>query len=103
MITRREELIAEQDDDGEDESDGDDEGVDSGSESLVECGDQDDQLIDEGYEGYHDGFCRSQDTPRRLSPYRPLHRLRIEGHPTMKLSPTDKKWFKQHVKSFKWN
>ena len=88
MITRREELIAEhEDDDGEDESSDDDEGVDSGSESLVECGDQDDQLIDEGYEGYHGGSYRSQDTPRRVVSLPPYPSTSHQGPPNQETVP----------------
>jgi len=50
------------------------------------------------------GWLRFRESCRmRWSGWSAIHRLRIEGHPTKKLSPTDKKWFKQHVKSFKWN
>ena len=97
MITRREELIAVQDEE-DDETEDEDDSADSDAESLIECTSDDDTLIGVGYEAFHGHW----EDPRRTSPYRPIHRLCVKGHPTKKLSKVDQNWFKKRVKSFQW-
>jgi len=90
MITERNRLVTEEDEENEDE---DESYQEKDGESIFECDAEDEELIDSGYS--------ADARPPRGFSFRPIHRLVVLDHPT-KLTKANRQWFKNHVKSFRW-
>ena len=92
MITERNRLVSEDDDD-DDDDDEEDNDDDTDSESVLECDDDAEELIDSG-------FSAREQPPRGFS-FQPIHRLVVVGHPE-RLTKPNRQWFKDRVRSFHW-